>query len=643
MPITPTPAFRRLWVFAIDPALASQVETFDVAYTALGVRWDDLQGPGPVGKYVEVIDFDPLSGHFYPPVNLEEKEILANNGLSATESDPRFHQQMVYAVTMNTIQAFEGAIGRRVLWAPRKTAGQGSGSRGKPAKSSIYEFVEKLRVYPHALRQANAYYDPERVALLFGYFPAKAQGGGQSEGLVFTSLSFDVVTHETTHAILDGMHRRFTESTNPDVLAFHEAFADIVALLQHFALPDLLRHQISITRGQLESDNMLAQLAVQFGKAIGQYGALRDAIGEWVKVDDDPTKSHREKYRWVRATPEDRVLKDTMEPHARGAILVSAVFDAFLAIYNVRISDLLRIATGGSGILNPGAIHPDLVNRLAEEAAKVARQVLRMCIRALDYVAPIDITFGEYLRAILTSDSDVAPVDEYHYRVAFIQAFRKWGIFPEGVRTLGEHDLRWQALGGQIDPDAIPKPVRNWLDEFHLVMKETMRTFEQRMDSRELSAWAGRACAQVHGQIMKLKAPEYGDIANLVLGIDLQSSGKVEVHSFRPCFKQQIDGAGAPRIELIIELTQWCWVDANTLGDPKLDSEGKPINAFRFRGGATIVYDLDKGEFRYVIRKRLKSENRRSAQRDFLTGRPQGTYFTDNAQPFRMLHEGGPL
>ena len=83
-----------------------------------------------------------------------------------------------------------------------------------------------------------------------------------------------------THALLDGMHRRFNEPSNPDVLAFHEAFADLVALFQHFSLPEVLRHQIAATRGDLASQNRLGELAQQFGQAIGKRGALRSAIGE---------------------------------------------------------------------------------------------------------------------------------------------------------------------------------------------------------------------------------------------------------------------------------------------------------------------------------------------------------------------------
>ena len=70
--------------------------------------------------------------------------------------------------------------------------------------------------------------------------------------VVFTAVSHDIVAHETTHALLDGLHRRYREATNVDVLAFHEAFADIVALFQHFTMPESLRDPNRKTRGDLK-------------------------------------------------------------------------------------------------------------------------------------------------------------------------------------------------------------------------------------------------------------------------------------------------------------------------------------------------------------------------------------------------------
>ena len=136
-------------------------------------------------------------------------------------------------------------------------------------------------------------------------------------------------------------------------------------------------------------------------------------------------------------------LLTTTESHARGALFVAALFDAFLLIYKSRIRDLLRIASGGTGVLPAGEIHPDLVNRLSGEAAKTAGHLLRMCIRALDYCPPVDPTFGDYLRALITADRDLIADDRHNYRTAIIEAFRRWGIYPLDVRNLSSESLVW--------------------------------------------------------------------------------------------------------------------------------------------------------------------------------------------------------
>src|SRR5262249_825107 len=145
-----------------------------------------------------------------------------------------------------------------------------------PEEKYKKEYVPRLRVYPHAMRQANAYYSPLKKALLFGYFPAVREAGG----MVFTCLSHDIIAHETTHALLDGMYARFMEPSHPDTRSFHEAFADLVALFQRFGIEGVVRNQIARTRGDIAgTGNLLGALAQQFGQATGRYGALRDAIG----------------------------------------------------------------------------------------------------------------------------------------------------------------------------------------------------------------------------------------------------------------------------------------------------------------------------------------------------------------------------
>ena len=48
-----------------------------------------------------VIDYDATNRRYYQPINLNSASALVEGGLEPSESDPRFHQQMVYAVAMH--------------------------------------------------------------------------------------------------------------------------------------------------------------------------------------------------------------------------------------------------------------------------------------------------------------------------------------------------------------------------------------------------------------------------------------------------------------------------------------------------------------------------------------------------------------
>ena len=59
-----------------------------------------------------VDDIDPPDGH-YGLVNLDDPRLIAQDGWAPSEGNPHFHQQMVYAVALKTIENFETALGRR--------------------------------------------------------------------------------------------------------------------------------------------------------------------------------------------------------------------------------------------------------------------------------------------------------------------------------------------------------------------------------------------------------------------------------------------------------------------------------------------------------------------------------------------------
>jgi hypothetical protein len=561
------PAYRRIRSYAIDPSLSMQLKTAVINQGLLRVRWEKL-APGPRGEYVEVQDDQQLG-----QINLDDPRLLAQDGFAPSEGNPLFHQQMTYAVAMTTIQRFEGAMGRKVLWRPRIVD-------GKPFDDSQYE--QHLVIEPHAFAQENAFYDPRRIALRFGYFSAAANDPGDHVpgSTVYSCLSHDIVAHETTHAILDGMHRRFNEPSNPDVLAFHEAFADIVALMQHFEMTEVLRNQIARTRGDVETESILGSLALQFGRAIGKRGALREAIGS---VDANG--------QWQRNVPDPAAYRTIVEPHARGALLVAAVFDVFLAIYAAGTADLYRIYTGGTGVLQPGAIHPDLVNRLAAEAASTAAQVLRICIRALDYVPPVDITFGEYLRALVTADVDLVGDDPHGYRIAFIESFRRRGIYPSDVATLSVDTLVWQGVdlaeaARQVQP--ILLQLKKFADDC-LYLEDRRELFERTRDERRMLHEAIRTVPDGDSTLAKL------------LGIDPRMP--FEIHELRRAERTGPDGS--PYNQVIVGVTQQ--------RDIKVENQ-----SMNFYGGATLVIDLKRMELKYAIRKSIDNKQREEDTTAFL-------------------------
>ncbi|HKE84267.1 MAG TPA: hypothetical protein VKB50_10945 [Vicinamibacterales bacterium] len=606
------PVSRQLRIFAFDPSLSTQFDMAGIGEITIAVPWEKDLSSGPVGEYIEVIDADPASGLFYKPVDLNDKWVLAQDGVAPSETNPLFHQQMVYAVAMTTIGHFERALGRVALWSSHRGVG-----------NEDDQFVRRLRIYPHALRDRNAFYSPDKKALLFGYFPVGIKDARNTPGtLVFTCLSHDIIAHETTHALLDGVHPRFNEPVNPDVLAFHEAFADIVALFQHFSYPGVLRNQIASTRGNLASENLLGQLAQQFGQASGRGNALRDALGS---VNPDTNK-------WEAKMPDVRAIDRTFEPHDRGAILVAAVFGAFLKVYRGRTIDLYRIATEGTGVLREGDIPTDLASRLAEEAARCAQNVLQMCIRAIDYCPPVGITFGDYLRAIITADHDLNPDDTGGYRLAFVESFRQWGLHPAGMRSMSRESLLWpdrraaeeaagigpthdelQSLFIENQPIFPDQKVSSKIDR---TQKSNLQTWT--LESDRYKTWLGveADAAALWSWLMRGKGRKLTRVFGLVVDEDnppptvFRSSSSdnmisVEVHSVRRALRRSPRGETVA--DLVVEITQRRrgYFDPRT--QEEMDAPGRQFvpddkGDFRYRAGCTLLMDPTTMEVRRVIR-----------------------------------------
>jgi len=553
IPPVAQPSRRLLRIYATDPLVGS-----DPAQRIVLSIPNESLSRGPVGSRIAVVDYDGVRERYYHPVDLNDSALLMQNGLDPSEADPRFHQQMVYAVAMKVLENFDLALGRRVSF-----------RRNRP-----------LKLFPHAFNGPNGFYDPKSHGVYFGYFRASRTNPGLNlpGQVVFTCLSHDIIAHEVTHALVHRLRRYFLEPSNMDVPAFHEGFADIVALFQHFSYTDILRDVITRTGGNLKEPGILVNLAEQFGQAMGAGRALRSGLG-------DPSK---------------KISESITEPHERGAVLVSAVFDTFFAIYQKRISDLVRIATRGSANLPSSDLHPDLVKRVANEASKTAHSLLTICIRAFDYLPPVDVTFGDFLRALVTADYEIYPTDELGLRASLIDAFRQRGIYAQGVQSLAEESLLWPIANrslqqkvlytGELEnllaydwsssrwhsaPGALDKSDSSW-DEEHDELSN-----QKRQNAWLKQRYKSKMYYHLH-QFAKANAP--------LLRLDPSPSRPIHVHGFQWVFRTAPNGQ--LNMEFVAQFTQRSDQPASQYG-------GIPI-----RGGTTIVA-TPEGTIKYVIAKPL--------------------------------------
>jgi len=546
------PLYRPLRIYTVDPSvsrLEGSVATVNVPYEPLA--------PGPAGQLFAVDGVDGQLGLRYRPTDLEDRKVLMTDGYPPSPSDPRFHHQMVYAVCSNVYSTFKTALGRNLCW--------GFGDGKTPAR---------LVLRAHYQRVQNAHYENGGTwgELRFGYFPAsdKPTNRTMPGGYVFTCLSHDIIVHEVTHALLDGLRSHFIVPTNADVVAFHEGFADLVAIFQHFSYAEVVLAAIRRCKGSLQHASLLTELAGQFGHTTGRNGSLRSAV--------EQDTGHPVRYQ------------DSLEAHQLGSVLVNAVFDAFVQVYQRRIERYVRLATGGSGLLPPGELSHDLQTILAERASKLASQFLSICIRAIDYCPPTGITFGDYLRAMVTADYDLVPDDRCDFRGALIDAFWRRDIYPRGAQHLSEDELLWERPGADLPP--VPG-----LDF------AALRFRGDPANAADLNELHRQACMLGRYITRPGRLEAFGLVANGDARLDGDTVSHPCIESIRTA--RRVGPSGQIVFDLVAEIIQKRHVRASA-----------EAPAFTCYGGATVILG-PTGEIRYVVLKNVASAGKLQRRRDF--------------------------
>ena len=448
---------------------------------------------------------------------------------------------------------------------------------------------KRLRVRPFAFQEENAYYAREDQGLSFGYFHARKRPAGHTvpKGLVFAGLSHDIVVHETSHALLDGLRSQFYDPGQLDVLGFHEGFADLVALFQHFTYADVLEQAIRDSRGALSNASLLTDLAGEFGYAASSPrnpAAMRSAVDmDGIQAFDSdvlvPDRQGPTQY------------KPGMEEHDLGSILVSAVFEAFVTVFRRKSEKLLRIAGLTPQDLGQKELGNELVRALAETASLLAEQFLNVCIRAVDYCPPVDMGLGEYLRALITADSEVVADDKWGYREALMRSFRRRSIFPDHVGFMTEDAVKWESPERAVEIPGLA------------------------FDQLRFAGDPGRAA---NADELKRQADVLGTFVT-----DPKNAGIF--HLFAPGGEKPkgIEYVSPPRIESI-RCARRVSPDGPILFDLiaevlQTGTVSKGGSVFDFTGGCTIVID-PFGRVRYAIYKRLDSVDRQELQYQAMKG-----------------------
>jgi hypothetical protein len=329
-------------------------------------------------------------------------------------------------------------------------------------------------------------------------------------------------------------------------------------------------------------------------------------------------------------------------------------------------------------MLPEGDIHPDLTKRLAGEAAWAADRVLQMCIRAIDYCPPVDITFGDFLRGIVTADVDYAPDDRSGFRVVFTESFREWGIYPRGVSSMGLDALVWPAGAELYDDFRGRRKLTHKAEDLRPHLKGFVAQAAQNwnLESNRFEVWKDldRLKAVLWQWLMSgdSYSLDYARIFGLVVD-ELEApptvyrskeGPTVEVHAVRPALRRTLDGSA--RTDLVIEITQRRRGYFDPDEQKRRDDRNDPLSTvvaepdFIFRAGCTILVDPRTAVVRRVIRTRgtIASDAELDNVRRYLKGeivvignafdaglprslRDEGP--APRNEPFALLHQMGEV
>ena len=363
---------------------------------------EDFFLDGPITRRVAMIDFDPQTGGIVPGARLRP---ATNGGVAEYElrdqqnlEDPAFMQVTTFGGVYKTVSMFEeqDTLGRRVRWA-------------FPGN--------QLLVVPRAGEWANAFYERNSRSIQLFYL---TNANGRR---VYTCHSQDIISHETAHAVIDGVAPDLYHATSPDGLALHESLADIATLMMAFRSRELAATILRNSGGSLERPNVFTEVAEQFGSALQKSGH------ELRNLRNDKTISS--------------LGSNRDEPHALSEVLSGALYSVMVEIYEDlrKVAEDVAMPSGSLASMaefKQWAESEDPSSRSFRRGEKrdvssgralfiASERFKRTVLRALDYLPPGEVSFADYGRSIIASDQASHP-ESHEQRDWLKQQFVNRGI-----------------------------------------------------------------------------------------------------------------------------------------------------------------------------------------------------------------------
>jgi len=228
---------------------------------------------------------------------------------------------------------------------------------------SNWEVGPALKVILDEGMDLNAYYDRKALNFFHGPMPS---------GTVYSGESPDIVCHEMGHAVLDSFKPQLWGAASHEAAAFHEAFADISAILSALQLPSLRTAILSDTGGHFYRNSRLSRLAEQLGAAIRAQqpdavdsDCLRNAVNSFTY--QDPTD----------LPPMAPATQLSSEPHSFSRVFTGAAYEALGAMLSATAAEptsptekeLASVANDLGGILVAGVKAAPVVSNWYSQVA----------------------------------------------------------------------------------------------------------------------------------------------------------------------------------------------------------------------------------------------------------------------------------